>query len=149
MTKKFKNRASGWIFPVAVLFFFCLFRFVFFLGFVPTQSMEPTIPAGSFILGSRVFGELKVGDVIIFEHEGQYLVKRIVGCPEDVIELDKIAFMDSLPPPDRGTESLTVPNNCYYVLGDNVQNSLDSRYWANPFISEENIYAKLNIIYYQ
>lgn len=106
--------------------------------------MEPSIPAGSFILGTRLYGELEVGDVIIFEHDGQYLVKRIAGCPGDVIDLKEVTFMDSRPAPDRGIDSLTVPENCYYLLGDNVQNSIDSRYWENPFISEDSISAKFN-----
>ena len=138
------NRASGWVFPAAALFFFCLFRFVFFWGFVPTKSMEPTIPAGSFILGTRLYGNLEVGDVIIFEHNGQYLIKRIAGCPDDTIDLNEITFMENKAAPDRGTDRLTVPENCYYVLGDNVENSIDSRYWDNPFISQKYVIAKLN-----
>lgn len=135
------NRASGWMFPATALFFFCLFRFVFFWGFVPSQSMEPTIPAGSFILGTRLYGKLEVGDIIVFEKDGQYLVKRIVGCPGDSIELKEVIFMDSTIPPERGVDSLIVPQECYYVLGDNVQNSIDSRYWDSPFISRNSIIA--------
>lgn len=135
------NRASGWMFPAAALFLFCLFRFVFFWGFVPTQSMEPTIPAGSFILGTRLYGELEVGDIIVFEKDGQYLVKRIVGCPGDQINLTKISYMDSYPIPDRGSNYLIVPDNCYYLLGDNIQNSIDSRYWDCPFITRNSIIA--------
>ena len=132
------------MFPAAALFFFCLFRFVFFWGFVPTQSMEPTIPAGSFILGTRLYGKPEVGDVIVFEHEGQYLVKRIAGCPGDRIDLTKISYMDSYPIPDRDSDYLIVPEDCYYVLGDNVQNSVDSRYWENPYVAINYIYAKIN-----
>lgn len=137
------NGASGWMFPAAALFFFCLFRFVFFWGFVPTQSMEPTIPAGSFILGTRLYGKLEVGDIIVFEKDGQYLVKRIAGCPGDVINLSEITFMDSTISPNRGAECLTVPQECYYVLGDNVQNSIDSRYWDSPFIRHSSIIAAI------
>lgn len=129
------------MFPAAALFFFCLFRFVFFWGFVPTQSMEPTIPAGSFIMGTRLYGKLEVGDIIVFEKDGQYLVKRIAGCPGDVINLSEITFMDSTISPNRGIECLTVPQECYYVLGDNVQNSIDSRYWDSPFITHNSIIA--------
>lgn len=129
------------MFPAAALFFFCLFRFAFFWGFVPSESMEPTIPAGSFILGTRLYGKLEVGDVIIFEHDGQYLIKRIAGCPGDVIDLNAITFMDSRPAPDRGSESLTVPEYSYYVLGDNIQNSLDSRYWDVPYVCADAIIA--------
>lgn len=129
------------MFPAAALFFFCLFRFVFFWGFVPTQSMEPTIPTGSFILGTRLYGKLEVGDIIVFEKDGLYLVKRIAGCPGDIIDLNEITFMHSPKAPDRGAEFLIVPENCYYVLGDNVQNSIDSRYWEKPFAQSDNIIA--------
>lgn len=129
------------MFPAAALFFFCLFRFVFFWGFVPTQSMEPTVPAGSFILGTRLYGEPKIGDVIVFEHEGQYLVKRIAGCPGDSIDLNSITYMEHLAVPNRGTAELRIPEKAYFVLGDNVHNSIDSRYWDNPFIPETAIIA--------
>lgn len=86
--------------------------------------MEHTIPAGNFIMGTRLYGEPEVGDVIIFEHEGQYLVKRIVGCPGEAIYLNEITFMDSKVPPDRGTNRLIVPQECYYVLGNTCRTRL-------------------------
>ena len=58
-----------------------LFRNVIYIGYVPTESMEPTIMAGDKIFGSRILGELEVGDVIVFEHEGTYTVKRIAAVP--------------------------------------------------------------------
>ena len=68
--KNTMNRASGWNVSDCGPVLFCLFRFVFFWGFVFTQSMEPTIPAGSLILGTRLLGELEVGDIIVFKHDG-------------------------------------------------------------------------------
>jgi len=56
-----------------------LFRFVLFIGYVPTESMEPTLHKDSFIIGSRIFGELDVGDIVVFRHEGKLLVKRIAA----------------------------------------------------------------------
>lgn len=103
--------------------------------------MEPTIPAGSFILGSRIYRNLEVGDIIIFEKDGQYLVKRIAGCPGDVIDLNEITFMETIPEPNRGIDCLQVGENCYYVLGDNIRNSLDSRYWNDPLIPSTSIIA--------
>ena len=42
-----------------------IFRMIFFIGYVPSSSMEPTLKAGSVILGLRWHGELKNGDIII------------------------------------------------------------------------------------
>lgn len=82
--------------------------------------MEPTIPAGSFILGTKLYGRLEVDDIIIFEKNGQYLVKRIAGCPGDKIDLEDIVFMDSVPAPSRESNNLTVSEKCYYVLGGSL-----------------------------
>ncbi len=119
-----------WLVPAFVLVTtVLLFRFVFFVGYVPTESMEPTIPKGSYILGCRIFGELKVGDIIVFEHEGKQLVKRIYAVGSDVVE-------------HKG-QQLTVPEGCFYVLGDNKRNSLDSRYWEDPFAERCDVIAVL------
>ena len=98
-------------------------------GDVPTASMEPTLETGSLILGLRLFGELETGDIIIFRHDNSYLVKRIAAC-----EGDTLVHQNAI---------VTVPENCFYVLGDNVENSHDSRYWDNPFVSYEDVIAKL------
>lgn len=43
---------------------------------------------------------------------------------------------------------VVVPENCYYLLGDNRNNSEDARFWPNPFIKFEDIEAKAYIIYW-
>lgn len=40
---------------------------------------------------------------------------------------------------ERNGVSLTVPEGCYYMFGDNADNSYDSRYWDEPFVSEEDV----------
>ena len=106
-----------------------VFRFVLFIGYVPTESMEPTLHKGSFIVGSRAFGELKVGDMVVFRHDGKLLVKRVAGMEGDIVE-------------HRG-EKKSVPAGQFYLLGDNRRNSWDSRFWEYPFVSEENVCAIL------
>lgn len=108
---------------------FLLLRCFFFVGYVPTESMEPTIPKGSYILGNRVYGELHRGDIIIFKKNDQMLVKRIAAEPGDCIV--------------HNEASIVVPDGCYYVLGDNRGQSYDSRFWADPFVNEREIVARL------
>ena len=119
-----------------------LFRFVLFLGYVPSASMEPTIPAGSVILGSRVFGELERGDVVIFRHEGKTLVKRIAAGEGDRVYLDDESGTFSVKEPLPGASRvLVVPKGCFFVVGDNREASVDSRLWSSPFLEEKEILA--------
>ena len=121
---------------------FLLFRYVLFLGYVPSASMEPTIPAGSVILGIRIFGELERGDVVIFRHEGKTLVKRIAAGEGDRVYLDDESGSISVNEPLPGASCvLTVPKGCFFVVGDNREASADSRKWLLPFLEEKEILA--------
>ena len=142
--KKYKYRVKPWMLPVGLtLIFVLILRFVLLVGYVPTPSMEPTLRQNSIIVGTRLFGELKTGDIIVFQKDGVLLVKRIAGCPGERIDLRKISYMDSVPIPIFEQEVIVVPENAYFLLGDNAQNSWDSRYWDDPFISADDIVAKL------
>ena len=124
------KKIRPFIIPVVItLTVVILFHSILFLGFVPTESMEPTLKSGSLILGLRCFEELQNGDIIIFRHDGSYLVKRIAAC-----EGDSLVHQNTI---------VTVPENCFHVLGDNTDNSYDSRYWENPFVPYEDILAKV------
>lgn len=116
--------------PLAVfLMIAILFRFVFLIGFVPSESMEPTLMAGSFFVAFRFFHEIQVSDIIVFRHEGKVLVKRVAAIGGDELILNG--------------ESLIVPDGKLIVLGDNSENSYDSRYWDAPFIDERDVVAKV------
>jgi Signal peptidase I len=102
---------------------------VLFLGHVPTESMEPTLKKDSFILGTRLYGDLIDGDIIIFERHGRLLVKRIAASGGEAVVRNGI--------------TLIVPDNCYYARGDNDYHSYDSRFWTDPCVQESSIEAKL------
>ena len=142
MIRKLQKMVKPWRVPLGLtILVYILFRVLFLVGYVPTASMEPTLPEGSFIIGSRVFQEPKVGEIIVFEKDGTLLVKRIAAGPGDTVDLSKLVYMAAVPIPLREETVITVPDGCYFVLGDNVQNSWDSRYWDNPYVDVQNIVA--------
>ncbi len=128
--EQIKKRAKAlWIPLLCGLLIFLIFRFVLIVGYVPSASMEPTIPTGSYILGLRLHGELQQGDIVIFRHEGKTLVKRIAAVPGDVVVINE--------------STMLVPDGCHYLLGDNAADSVDSRCWDEPFVRKDDILAVL------
>ena len=91
--------------------------------------MEPTLKKGSLIFGMRIFDELETGDIIVFTKDGQLLVKRIAATAGETITVDGVSY--------------TVPAKCYFVVGDNEKNSMDSRHWIEPFVKKECVTAKI------
>ena len=144
-----KNRIGkvrNWVIPVILTFFtFAVFKYYYFVGYVPTSSMEPTLKTGRYIIGTRVFDDLKKGDIVVFRKDGLLLVKRIYGCPGDVIDRSELRYMDDTPIPIFEEPVVTVPENQYFLLGDNADDSWDSRYWEEPFVNNQNIVARLFI----
>ena len=117
-----------WLIPVFVAALtVVLMRTVFFIGYVPTSSMEPTLKKESIIFGVRVFDDLKTGDIIVFTKDGNVLVKRIAAVAGETITIEGVSY--------------TVPENSFFVLGDNRECSIDSRYWTDPFVKEKEIIA--------
>ena len=130
-------------------FFLCfgvwlLFQTVLLVGVVPSSSMEPTIPEGSIILGTRVVGSLGQGDIIVFRHGGKTLVKRIVAVGGDTVSLNdqdgSFAVNQELA---TATRILIVPKDYFFVVGDNRQNSFDSRFWEEPFVGAKWVLARV------
>ena len=142
--KQIWKRVKPWWLPVGLtLLFYILMRYVFLIGYVPTASMEPTLPQESFIFGIRIFDEPHVGEIIVFEKDGSLLVKRVAAGPGEMVDLSQLSYMDTVPIPVWDDPVITIPEGCYFVLGDNTQNSWDSRYWEVPFVTKEEIVAKL------
>lgn len=124
-----KKRILFFIPVISFIGIIILCKTVFFIGYVPSASMEPTLKTNSLVFGMRVYDNLEVGDIIVFRHNNSILVKRIVGVGGQNLEVD-----------DR---SYAIPENCYFVMGDNRDNSWDSRFWEDPFVKKENVIAKL------
>ena len=72
--------------------------------------------------------EPNVGDIIVFSHDGKVLVKRVAAVAGEAAWTWK------------GPE--TVPCGMLYLLGDNIDASIDSRLWVDPFVPVENVIAR-------
>ena len=148
---------------IAVAIALFLNYFVVINSRVPSGSMEPTIETGSRMIGLRLsytFNSPERGDIIIFKYpddESVYYVKRIIGLPGETVEIkDGFVYIDGqILTEDYLTVTTEgdfgpyeVPEGCYFVLGDNRNNSHDSRYWTNTYVPEENIVGKALFCYW-
>ena len=116
-----------------------------------------------------MFGKPQRGDIIVFrfpEDEEKDFIKRIVGLPGDTVQLrNKVVLVNGQPLDDKaftqridpgvidGTINprdnfgpVTVPEGSYFVMGDNRDQSLDSRFWG--YVREEKIRGKAFRIYW-
>ncbi len=115
------------------------------------------------------FGKPQRGDIIVFrfpEDEEKDFIKRIVGTPGDTVQIkSKVVLVNGIPLDDKaftqridpgvidGTINprdnfgpVTVPEGSYFVMGDNRDQSLDSRFWG--YVREEKIRGKAFRIYW-
>jgi signal peptidase I len=140
---------------------------------IPARSMIPTLLIGDHILVDNLIYRLGNhpgrGDIIVFrfpEDEEKDFIKRVVGTPGDTIQLrnkavlvngvvlDDKSFTQRIDPgiidgtinPRDNFGPVTVPEGSYFVMGDNRDQSLDSRFWG--FVREEKIRGKAFRIYW-
>lgn len=146
-------------------FFICLivviiFVYVIFnISFVTSGSMEPTIKERELTITNRLAYTVKDpgrGDIVICRagDQNELMLKRIIGLPNDEISfVDGYVFINGVICDESAylksdvetncTESFTVPEGCYFLLGDNRENSIDSRHWNNTFVKRENLIGKI------
>jgi len=139
---------------------------------VPNGGMAPSLLAGDYFIVNKLayqdHGPGR-GDMIVFrypEDESKIFVKRIIAVPKDQLEIrDKVVYLngealrednyiqhvdtkifEKAVNPRDNLGPLTVPENSYFVMGDNREESLDSRFWG--FLKQDKIIGKVSMIYW-
>lgn len=110
---------------------------------IPSESMAPTLEVGDQIVVTRYIGSTpQRGDVIVFRSpaDDELMVKRVIGLPGDLVDsrLGRVRIGGyTLPEPyvlrqasAGAIDQQVVPQESYFVLGDNRDDSLDSRSWG-------------------
>lgn len=163
MWKEFMEYLKMIIFVVIVVLI--VNNFLLINAKIPSESMEQTIMTGDRVFGNRLaylFEKPKRFDIVIFkypDHEKELFIKRIIGLPGETVEIEdgKVYIDGSEEPLDDSftpEEPLgdygpyVVPENSYFMLGDNRNYSKDSRFWNNPYVAEEKILGKAVIRYF-
>jgi len=133
---------------------------------IPTASMEDTIMTNDRVMALRqayLFSDPARFDIIIFRYPGDDslpFVKRIIGLPGETVTIrDGFVFINDSEFPLRdnfvkGPVSgnhgpFFVPDDSYFVLGDNRGNSSDSRTWTDPFVHRSRILGRAIFKYYR
>lgn len=126
---------------------------------VISGSMISTLMVGDRVVANRLaytLSEPERGDIIFFEYpddESEIYVKRIIGLPGETVEIvDGKVYIDGaavpLNEPYLKEEMLgsygpyEVPEGHYFMLGDNRNVSVDSRFWDNKYVSNDEILGK-------
>ena len=142
------------------------FVLVFIVAFqtVAGNSMDPTLKDGQIVLVSKLPFKPKRNEIVLFKSNGKSYVKRVIGLPGEKIEyLDGILYINNQPFKesylDANIETFNflfsdvcpvelckdgvIPENEYFVMGDNRPESADSRDPKIGLINKENMKGKV------
>ena len=170
--KKSKTRETVEFFiPIvaAVIIAILLKTFIFANAIVPTGSMLNTIQKKDRIIASRlayINNDPERYDIIIFrfpDDETQCFVKRIIGLPGETVQvINGVVYVTKADGETIQTDDefittgepvgnfgpYVVPEDSYFVMGDNRNDSWDSRYWTKKFVHRDKIIGKVKFRYY-
>lgn len=153
-----------WIFQIAVALGFGAVVAIYFFQTVTMQesAMEPTLVTGEKYLVNRMIyktGEPQRGDIIVFKTSGSddaaVHIRRVIGLPGETIEIrkgkiyidgdlyDEGGAYPEIANPGQASGGVTLGSGEYFVLGDNRNDSEDSRHADIGVVKSKYIEGKL------
>lgn len=147
---------------ISVVIFLVIVVYIFSITQVVGNSMNPTLQNKELFIVNKLqyrINEVKRGDIISLEYaDTKYLIKRVIGMPGDKVYIknnkvyinDKLLEEDYIPNDYQYNDFDlktsfgydTIPENMYFVLGDNRENSKDSR--EIGLVKKEEIIGKIS-----
>ena len=153
-----------WIECIVTALLACILVFVFFVRIVDVNgnSMNPTLFNGDKMVVSKLFYTPKRGDIIVFEkasYKEEALVKRVIATEGQTVDIDfdaGIVYVDGVAQDEpftleptynrlEFTGPQTVPEGCIFVMGDNRNDSSDSRRATIGMVDTRMIIGKVYI----
>ena len=137
--------------------------FVIVNATVPSSSMETTIMTNDRVIGSRlayIKNDPQRGDIVIFKFPDNpkiLYIKRVIGMPGETLEVnDGNVYIDGEVLDEPYLSVVTqgnfgpyeIPEGAYFMMGDNRNDSADSRYWKNTFLYRDGIVAEAEFRYW-
>lgn len=162
MNKALKEVLNTSIYILVVLILtYCVVTFVGQRTEVIGSSMEPTLSDGDNLIVDKItyrIREPKRFEIIVFPYqyaEGTYYIKRIIGLPGETVQIDEAGriYIDGellsesygkevMTEPGLAGKGVTLAENEYFVLGDNRNDSADSRFVSVGNIKREQIVGR-------
>lgn len=165
MSDKLKKEIIDWIKTIAISL---VLAFLIVQVIKPTivsgESMYPTLNDRDYLILNRLsykFGEIERGDIIVFKTnlkqdngKEKDLIKRVIAIPGDhlVIENSKVYINDELIDEPyihnaytSGDIDIVIPENKIFAMGDNRENSKDSRSEDVGLVDENDILGEVMV----
>jgi len=159
-TSRFNDNYKEVVGFVAIVFFVIFLRlFLVTPAVINGESMQPNLEDGEIVLLFKLNQEIERFDIIVHQEKNSRLVKRVIGLPgEHVAYIDNKLYIDGEQVAEPFLPSQTedfkleelyydiIPEDYYFVLGDNRNFSRDSR--TIGLIHHDNVMGKSSVRLY-